>query len=62
LRTIYVVGAVVYLLLGILQLLAYATRRFERGPYGVGLSSLLLGIGTFAVALQTFSLISLPST
>lgn len=53
LRTIYVVGAVFYLLLGVLQLLAYATGRFERWPLWWGLSSLLLGAGTFAVAMQT---------
>jgi len=53
-RTIYVVGAAVYLLLGTLQLLASATGRFERWPLWWGLSSLLLGIGTFAIALQSF--------
>jgi diguanylate cyclase (GGDEF)-like protein len=54
LRTIYVVGAVVYMLLGVLQLLAYATGRFERWPLWWGLSSLLLGLGTFAISLQSF--------
>lgn len=53
LRTIYVVDAVACLLLGIVQLLAFATGRFERWPLLWGLSNLLLGIGTLAVAMQT---------
>ncbi|AYG60487.1 GGDEF domain-containing protein [Rhizobium jaguaris] len=52
LRTIYVVCAVACLVLGCVQLLAYATGRFERWPLWWGISNLLLGFGSFGVALR----------
>jgi diguanylate cyclase (GGDEF)-like protein len=52
LRTIYVVCAVACLVLGCVQLLAYATGRFERWPLWWGASNLLLGFGCFGVALR----------
>lgn len=52
LRTVYVVCAAACVVLGIVQLLAYSTGRFERWPAWWGLSNLLVGIGTFAVAMR----------
>ena len=52
LRTIYFIVAVSCFVLGILQLAAYATGRFERWPLWWGLSNLLVGAGSFLVALR----------
>ncbi|RWX10889.1 GGDEF domain-containing protein [Rhizobium hidalgonense] len=52
LRTIYFIVAVSCFVLGILQLAAYATGRFERWPLWWGLSNLLVGLGSFLVALR----------
>lgn len=51
LRTIYAVAAVTSLILGCMQLGAFATGRFERWPLWWGLSSLLIGFG---ILLTTF--------
>ena len=50
LRTIFVVGAVTSIVLGIVQLVAFATGRFERWPLWWGLSNILVGLGTMGVA------------
>ncbi|OWV81412.1 diguanylate cyclase [Rhizobium sp. R634] len=52
LRTIYFIVAVSCFVLGILQLAAYATGRFDRWPLWWGLSNLLIGVGSFLVALR----------
>ncbi|ARO25703.1 GGDEF domain-containing protein [Rhizobium sp. S9] len=52
LRTIYFIVAVSCFVLGILQLAAYATGRFERWPLWWGLSNLFVGVGSFLVALR----------
>ncbi|MBY5760676.1 GGDEF domain-containing protein [Rhizobium leguminosarum] len=52
LRTIYFIVAVSCFVLGVLQLAAYATGRFERWPLWWGLSNLLVGVGSFLVALR----------
>ncbi|MFB2603046.1 GGDEF domain-containing protein, partial [Rhizobium phaseoli] len=52
LRTIYFIVAVSCFVLGILQLAAYATGRSDRWPLWWGLSNLLIGIGSFLVALR----------
>ncbi|NTJ66302.1 GGDEF domain-containing protein [Agrobacterium rhizogenes] len=52
LRTIYFIVAVSCFVLGILQLAAYATGRFERWPLWWGVSNLLVGVGSFLVALR----------
>lgn len=51
-RTIYLVCAVTCLVLGVLQLVAYATGRFERWPKWWGISNVLLGLGSLAVAMR----------
>jgi diguanylate cyclase (GGDEF)-like protein len=51
-RTLYVVTAIACLVLGALQLVAYCTQRFESWPAWWGLSNMLLGLGTFGVALR----------
>ncbi len=52
LRTIYFIVAVSCFVLRILQLAAYATGRFERWPLWRGVSNLLVGVGSFLVALR----------
>ena len=52
LRTIYVVGAATVLILGTMQLVAYASGRFDRWPLWWGLSNVLLGLGLSAGALR----------
>ncbi|RUM09319.1 GGDEF domain-containing protein [Rhizobium chutanense] len=52
LRTIYFIVAVSCFVLGVLQLAAYATGRFERWPLWWGVSNLLVGVGSFLVALR----------
>ncbi|TCL69617.1 GGDEF domain-containing protein [Rhizobium sp. BK251] len=54
LRTIYFIVAVSCLVLGMLQLAAYATGRFERWPLWWAASNLLVGIGSLFVALREF--------
>ncbi|EJC81333.1 diguanylate cyclase (GGDEF) domain-containing protein [Rhizobium leguminosarum bv. trifolii WSM2297] len=54
LRTIYFIVAVSCFVLGFLQLAAYATGRFERWPLWWGWSNLLVGVGSFLVALRNF--------
>ena len=52
LRTIYAVAAVTSLILGCMQLCAFATGRFERWPLWWGLSSLLIGFGILLTTLR----------
>jgi diguanylate cyclase (GGDEF)-like protein len=52
LRTMYVVVSMTCVVLGLMQLAAYATRRFERWPGWYGLSNVLVGLGTFGIALR----------
>ncbi len=52
LRTIYFIVAVSCIVLSALQFAAYATGRFERWPLWWGTSNLLVGIGSFLVALR----------
>ncbi|CAD5259923.1 Diguanylate cyclase (GGDEF) domain-containing protein [Bosea sp. 62] len=62
LRTIYLAGAITALILGFVQLAAYATGRFERWPLWWGLSNLLIGLGLIGVGLRDIipDLISIP--
>lgn len=62
LRTIYLAGALTCVMLGLVQIVAYATRRFERWPLWWGLSNLLIGIGLIGVGLRGLipDLISIP--
>lgn len=52
LRTIYAVAAATSIILGLLQLGAFATGRFGRWPLWWGLSSLLIGTGVVLVVLR----------
>ncbi|KQV66235.1 GGDEF domain-containing protein [Rhizobium sp. Root1220] len=52
LRTIYVVSAMTCLVLGSVHLAAHHTGRFGRWPAWWGASNLLVGIGSFCVALR----------
>jgi diguanylate cyclase (GGDEF)-like protein len=52
LRTMYVVTAITFLVLGSMQLATYFIYRFERWPVWWGLSNLLVGLGTLGVALR----------
>lgn len=52
LRTIYAVAATTSIILGLLQLGAFATGRFGRWPLWWGLSSLLIGTGVVLVVLR----------
>lgn len=52
LRTIYAVAAATSIILGLLQLSAFATGRFGRWPLWWGLSSLLIGTGIVLVVLR----------
>jgi diguanylate cyclase (GGDEF)-like protein len=62
LRTIYLAGAITALILGFVQLAAYATGRFERWPLWWGLSNLLLGLGFIGVGLRDIipNIVSIP--
>ncbi|WP_332680858.1 hypothetical protein [Bosea sp. (in: a-proteobacteria)] len=62
LRTIYAAGAITCVLLGFVQLLAFAAGRFERWPLWWGLSNLLIGIGLIGVSLRDSipDLVSIP--
>jgi diguanylate cyclase (GGDEF)-like protein len=62
LRTIYLAGAITALILGFVQLAAYATGRFERWPLWWGLSNLLLGLGFIGVGLRDIipDIVSIP--
>lgn len=52
LRTIYLAGAITAVILGFVQLAAYATGRFERWPLWWGLSNILIGLGLIGVGLR----------
>lgn len=52
LRTIYLAGALTCVILGFVQLSAYATGRFERWPLWWGLSNILIGLGLIGVGLR----------
>ncbi len=52
LRTIYLAGALTCVILGFVQLSAYATGRFERWPLWWGLSNVLIGLGLIGVGLR----------
>lgn len=52
LRTIYLAGALTCVILGLVQLSAYATGRFERWPLWWGLSNILIGLGLIGVGLR----------
>lgn len=52
LRTIFVTGALTCLLLGVMQLLAFATGRFTRWPAWWGLSSACIGTALLCTALR----------
>ncbi len=54
LRTMYVVVSMTCIVLGAMQLAAYATRRFERWPGWWGLSNVLVGLGTLGVGLRGY--------
>ncbi len=62
LRTIYLAGAITAVLLGFVQLAAYATGRFERWPLWWGLSNLLIGLGLIGVGLRDIipDIVSIP--
>ncbi|MCV9934969.1 GGDEF domain-containing protein [Boseaceae bacterium BT-24-1] len=62
LRTIYLAGAITCLIIGFVQLSAYATGRFERWPLWWGLSNLLIGIGLIGVGLRDIipDIVSIP--
>jgi diguanylate cyclase (GGDEF)-like protein len=62
LRTIYLAGAITALILGFVQLAAYATGRFERWPLWWGLSNLLIGLGFIGVGLRDAipNMVSIP--
>lgn len=62
LRTIYLAGAITALILGFVQLSAYATGRFERWPLWWGLSNLLIGLGLIGVGLRDVipDIVSIP--
>lgn len=52
LRTIYLAGALTCVILGLVQLSAYASGRFERWPLWWGLSNILIGLGLIGVGLR----------
>lgn len=52
LRTIYVVASLTLIVLGALQLAAYATGRFQRWPLWWSASNILTGLGCLCVALR----------
>ncbi len=54
LRTMYVVVSMTCIVLGAMQLAAYATRRFERWPGWWGLSNILVGLGTLGIGLRGY--------
>ena len=62
LRTIYLAGALTCVILGFVQLSAYATGRFERWPLWWGLSNILIGLGLVGVGLRDVipDIISIP--
>lgn len=62
LRTIYLAGALTCVILGFVQLSAYATGRFERWPLWWGLSNILIGLGLIGVGLRDTipDIISIP--
>ncbi|WID97082.1 GGDEF domain-containing protein [Bosea vestrisii] len=62
LRTIYLAGAITCMILGFVQLFAYATGRFERWPLWWGVSNLLIGLGLIGVGLRDVipDIVSIP--
>ncbi len=62
LRTIYLAGALTCVILGFVQLAAYATGRFERWPLWWGLSNILVGLGLIGVGLRDIipDIVSIP--
>ncbi len=52
LRTIYVVASLTLIVLGALQLAAYATGRFQRWPLWWSASNILTGLGCLCIALR----------
>lgn len=62
LRTIYLAGALTCVILGLVQLSAYATGRFERWPLWWGLSNILTGLGLIGVGLRGIipDIVSIP--
>lgn len=62
LRTIYLAGALTCVILGFVQLFAYATGRFERWPLWWGLSNILIGLGLMGVGLRDIipDILSIP--
>ncbi|MGX5733603.1 diguanylate cyclase [Bosea thiooxidans] len=52
LRTIFVTGALTCLIIGVMQLMAFATGRFTRSPVWWGASSLCIGTGLLAAAFR----------
>ncbi|WP_100960552.1 GGDEF domain-containing protein [Bosea sp. FBZP-16] len=62
LRTIYLAGALTCVILGLVQLSAYATGRFERWPLWWGLSNILIGLGLIGVGLRGIipDIVSIP--
>lgn len=62
LRTIYLAGALTCVILGFVQLSAYATGRVERWPLWWGLSNILIGLGLIGVGLRDTipDIISIP--
>lgn len=62
LRTIYLAGALTCVILGFVQLSAYATGRFERWPLWWGSSNILIGLGLIGVGLRDVipDIVSIP--
>jgi len=52
LRTIYAIASLTCFVVGAIQLLAFATGRFERWPGWWGASNLLIGVGSMVVTLR----------
>jgi len=52
LRTIYAIASLTSLIVGSIQILAWATGRFERWPLWWGSSNVLIGMGTLIITIQ----------
>jgi diguanylate cyclase (GGDEF)-like protein len=55
LRTIFAVGAVTCIVLGLMQVLTYVLGRFDRWPLWWGASNTLIGLGIITAALRDFA-------